>query len=619
MIFTSDFWSVLTQALGWTLVHSIWQISLIFLIFKSFSWIYQRYNRIGYASALVAMAAAVIWSGITFSSEYQRIQSMAALYAEPASYAAAAQNGAVSHAVPVLLPVPLSREADLKDSLLNWLEEQSALFGWIWFLGVATLFLRLSGGYWLARRLRRRGTSAPEQHFADMCQQWSDRLGIRRNIQLLESKYITEPLTLGFWKPVILFPAGMLLHLSPAQVEALLLHELAHVRRYDYLVNLIQLSLDTFFFYHPLFWLISREARRRREYCCDDTVLRYTDDRLEYARTLTEIKLHPVHLQNPFAMTSIGKDNFSIRILRIAGINAQRSSRSGLILLVLLLMGITTIVGLPAITKAATPEKWITYPDPVQHPENKITALPENSTSDANSLESNKPNLLPDNNTLSLGRTPENLIQPSLSTPDSLAPAGPVAIELNKMNVCYAGVDNPMYIAVDGVPSAELIVRLKGEGKISGNNGQYMAQFSQPGSAKVEVFHRRNGSEVLLASKEYRIKRIPDPVPVLCGKKGGLITAEELLSCKEISALLTNFDFDAFFEITGFEITLVPSRSDPIAISVSSNMIPESMLENIKQLSAGGTIFFDDIKVKCTGDQAPRNIGAMSFKIKMKE
>jgi len=710
MLQTAVSWSILTQALGWTVVHSLWQIALIYLVFKALSWLFQRNSRAGYAWALVAMSAAAIWSGATFKDEYQRIAAVQAI----------SNEHDLTKAAPLFtdfqqqqLRIRYEREAsgvyELPFNITSWLERQSALFGWVWCLGVAFLSLRLLGGYWLAQRLRRRGTQAPDAGFAEVCRQWSKRLGILRNVQLLESKYITEPLTLGFWKPVVLFPAGMLLQLSPAQVEALLLHELAHVRRYDYLVNLLQMSLDVCFFYHPLFWLLSGETRSRREDCCDDTVLRYTGDRLGYARVLTELKLQPVHPQNAFAMTATGKNNFSMRILRIAGITPQRSNRANLLFLLLLLGGVALGALWPAATKAA--EKEGIKPAPVQiseaaqtkqdsvpkgqnnriAPANTVVA-PENASAEpdrqtlppAVAIELMKMNVLyigVDNpltivaqsdeaseisarlkgdgklehvrgneyiarvlspgsvdiqvyatkngrekligsSTLRVKRIPEPVYG---SVVDETGPypaptfnaTGAVAIELNKMNVFYIGIDNPLRIAVDGVPADQLIVRVNGNGDISGSNNNYLARFFQSGEAKLEVYCRQqDGRETLLTSKTYRIKRVPDPTPRFCGKKGGSITLDELLACKGLNVLLENFDYDAVCNVVGFECTVLPHLSDPTSYNVTGDMLPELIQAEFAKLTPGAAIFFDDIKVKCPGDAAARNVGGLALKLR---
>ena len=95
---------------------------------------------------------------------------------------------------------------------------------------------------------------------------------------------------IGWLRPVILFPASALTGLSAEQLEALLAHELAHIRRYDYLVNLLQTTVETLFFYHPAVWWVSAQVRQEREHCCDDLAVAACGDVLTYARALTALE-----------------------------------------------------------------------------------------------------------------------------------------------------------------------------------------------------------------------------------------------------------------------------------------------------------------------------------------
>jgi len=130
------------------------------------------------------------------------------------------------------------------------------------------------------------------------------------------------------------------------------------------------------------------------------------------------------------------------------------------------------------------------------------------------------------------------------------------------------------------------------------------------------VYRQRGGTQTLLVSKEYRIKRVPDPMPVWGGLRGGAISLDKLLQYKELTALLANFDYDAVCNVVGFEFTIMPVGADPMYISVQSNVLPEAIREEIKKLTPGAAVFFDDVKVKCPGDGAARNIGGLAFKIK---
>ncbi|MCK6692814.1 MAG: M48 family metalloprotease, partial [Thermoanaerobaculia bacterium] len=126
---------------------------------------------------------------------------------------------------------------------------------------------------------------------------WQDKLralavkiGYSRPVRLAESALVQTPLALGFLKPLILLPLGMINRISPAEVEAVLAHELAHIARRDWLFNLIQALVEALFYFHPAVWWISATIRAERENCCDDTAIALTGNRLLYAKTLVRLQ-----------------------------------------------------------------------------------------------------------------------------------------------------------------------------------------------------------------------------------------------------------------------------------------------------------------------------------------
>jgi HEAT repeat protein len=156
----------------------------------------------------------------------------------------------------------------------------------LWLTGVVTLSLRLASGWLAARRLRALGTRpAPEACIATL-HRLAARLRVSQPVRLLQSALVQVPAVLGWVRPVILLPASALTGLTPLQLEALLAHELAHVRRYDYLVNLIQSVIETLLFYHPAVWWISARVRDEREHCCDDLAVAVCGDAHFYASAL---------------------------------------------------------------------------------------------------------------------------------------------------------------------------------------------------------------------------------------------------------------------------------------------------------------------------------------------
>src|SRR3989454_6019086 len=140
----------------------------------------------------------------------------------------------------------------------------------VWFGGVLVLSLRLTSGWLVARRLGRTATHPVPEACREALARLAARLRVTRPVRVLESAVIQVPAVIGWLRPVILLPASALTGLTPLQLDALLAHELAHVRRYDYLVNLLQSAVETLLFYHPAAWWVSRRVREEREHCCDD-------------------------------------------------------------------------------------------------------------------------------------------------------------------------------------------------------------------------------------------------------------------------------------------------------------------------------------------------------------
>jgi GWxTD domain-containing protein len=165
--------------------------------------------------------------------------------------------------------------------------------GWaapLWLAGVAGLLLYRFVSWIAAQRLRRRGTCPAPTEWSRYVAALSAQLNISRPVALLESYLAEVPMVIGYLRPVILAPIGMLAGLPVNQVEAILLHELAHIRRADYLVNLMQTMVESLLFYHPAVWWISNVVRAERENCCDDFVLARHTDPHAYAAALLAIE-----------------------------------------------------------------------------------------------------------------------------------------------------------------------------------------------------------------------------------------------------------------------------------------------------------------------------------------
>ncbi len=159
----------------------------------------------------------------------------------------------------------------------------------VWAAGVLLFALRLAMGYRHLRVLRRAG-EAVEAGAAEVVAVLARRMKIARPVRVLVSKLADSPCVIGWVRPAILLPAAALAGLDARQLEAILAHEMAHIRRHDFVVNALQTVVETMLFYHPATWWVSSRIRQEREYCCDDLVVRHCGDAAGYARALTKLE-----------------------------------------------------------------------------------------------------------------------------------------------------------------------------------------------------------------------------------------------------------------------------------------------------------------------------------------
>lgn len=188
-----------------------------------------------------------------------------------------------------------------------------------------------------------------------------------------------------------------------------------------------------------------------------------------------------------------------------------------------------------------------------------------------------------------------------------------VAVQLDKMNVFYIGVDNPISVSAAGVPSAQVQVSASGVSvSPAGGGGKYVVRATTPGEATITV----SGGGVK-QTFSYRVKRIPDPSPQLGARyKGGSLANGVFKAQGGIAAMLENFDFDAKCDIVGFEVTYLAKRQDPVTRSNPGARWTSDVQGFINKAMPGDAYFFDDIKCKCPGDAQARNLGGLAFKIK---
>ncbi|MCB0631508.1 MAG: M56 family metallopeptidase [Saprospiraceae bacterium] len=326
------------QATGWTLVHSLWQIALIGLLVRALLFfVPQRQSQTRYLILTAGLMCCLVWTAQTFVREWQSAGTYQAIVQNLAD---AADKGITDPSANVV-PVETSDPTVAATASLPWWETAvNKLQSWslqlspympalavVWYLGVLILTGFLLLGFLQMDRLRSRDVQHPDHswrvRFRELCRE----MGIHRKVNFLLSNSVQEPITFYFFRPVVLAPVSLFTGLHPEQLEILLLHELAHIRRADFLVNIVQSIVEVLFFYHPVVWWISGKTREEREHCCDDLVIQVRDTPMLYAEALTHLQLFHHPSKTRLVMNANGNSGtFSKRIFRLFGQYDQQPS-----------------------------------------------------------------------------------------------------------------------------------------------------------------------------------------------------------------------------------------------------------------------------------------------------
>lgn len=277
------------EALGWTLVHFCWQAGAIAVAF----WLVdtallKARSQTRYLLALAAILAMPVAALATLAyEEATGASGQAWLQASIKGAATEATGGGSVRGAPLIL-VDSGEETNpsggaMWTGLLPWLDGA-------WLLGVMCLSARTVGGWLLLRKVRRSFLAPVPPAVRASFARLRTRLGIAKHVELRLSACVRSPLAVGVVRSLILLPVSAVTSLSPEQLEVVLAHELAHVRRADYLWNLLQTTVETLFFFHPAVWWVGRRVRQERELCCDDVALATCRDPLVYATALLRLE-----------------------------------------------------------------------------------------------------------------------------------------------------------------------------------------------------------------------------------------------------------------------------------------------------------------------------------------
>ncbi|MHC4397278.1 MAG: M56 family metallopeptidase [Planctomycetota bacterium] len=291
------FQAEIIQRLGWTLVHFAWQATAIGLILAIvLKLLHKSSANVRYIIACMALALIVLMPIVTI-----RMIGMPVEAIDPVKLKQAGIDlPKAGFDLPVLVEMPqvesppvqatVTPRVALKDRFVGTVELALPYIVLGWLAGVLGLSIWHLGGWTQLQRLRRKMVKQVGERVNLRLRHLADQLGIKQAIEIAESAFVQVPAVVGWLRPVILLPASVLTGLSGEQLETILAHELAHIKRCDYLVNMLQTSVEILGFYHPAVWWISHKIRFERENCCDDLAVSLCSDRVCYAKALTTME-----------------------------------------------------------------------------------------------------------------------------------------------------------------------------------------------------------------------------------------------------------------------------------------------------------------------------------------
>ncbi len=252
----------LLHSLGWALLNSLWQMALLWIVYQTVSLFLHKAK----ATQRAALASTLLLTGFgwfvsTFIITYFDIEA----------------GNTISS------PIATTMYSE-------WLPQSLPLISGIYLILLIIPVLRFIRNYRYVQVIRTYGLNKIQVDWRIFIQNTSALMGIRKKVQIWVSDFVSSPVTIGFLKPVILVPAAAINHLSPQQMEAVLLHELAHIRRYDYLLNLLVNIIRTILYFNPFITALVKVLEREREKSCDELVLQFSYNPFQYATALLTLE-----------------------------------------------------------------------------------------------------------------------------------------------------------------------------------------------------------------------------------------------------------------------------------------------------------------------------------------
>jgi beta-lactamase regulating signal transducer with metallopeptidase domain/predicted nucleic acid-binding Zn-ribbon protein len=330
--FSKDF----QYAIGWTVIHSLWQATLIAILTGILMVVLRKKTaQTKYIVYNVALLMVLFSAVATFSVYYQNVDNQ---YLTETAVLTNLQNANAETSNLPTENIDFQLVSDEKSastlplsiisikSMTIYFDKQIYFVVLIWLLGVNMFLLKLLGGISYVYYLRSQHNFPVDEYWLERLDALSKKLKIKQPFELVESALVRSPVVVGYLKPIILFPLGIINKLHTDEVEAILAHEMAHIMRHDYVFNIIQSIIESLFYFNPAVWWLSSNIRAERENCCDDMAIQLCGNTLAYAKSLVAVK--EMELSSHYFTMGFAGQRRSQLLKRVQRILNQSSSKT---------------------------------------------------------------------------------------------------------------------------------------------------------------------------------------------------------------------------------------------------------------------------------------------------
>lgn len=334
------------QAIGFAIANNLWQAAFIYILYEAISGTFKLNSSLKYVFAVIAQTIVFVAFLISINHFYTF------------------SSFAYKNNIPFQNSFSIAFSSETINTILNSVTKNGSVFlpylAAIYLLSLTILIIKWIFRYRITQQYYHQTSPLFSSPWNDFIEDISYQLNIKKKIQLFVSEKISGPITIGFLKPIILIPLATINHLSKEQMEAVLLHEIAHIKRHDYFINLFMTMFETILFFNPFIYFIRKKIQKEREHCCDDWVLAYHYAPAEYAEALLQL----AYLSNTkrsalLSMHAVKNDGLLLsrvkRLLGLKEVNHTKKSSVFSLLVLLLLMALPLLIGFNVSTHPNTP------------------------------------------------------------------------------------------------------------------------------------------------------------------------------------------------------------------------------------------------------------------------